>query len=179
MLLFKFKFLTLVTLLTLGLWGCGFSPMYVQDSRAPSVSSMDAQDPILSFNNIAVANIPDRSGQYLRNQLIDTIYINGVPPSPDYELQMRRLNETITPLGIRRDETATRAQMRLTVEMVVVDRSTQAVVLSRNLIATNSFNQLRSQYTTNVSNQYARERALDELARQAITEIALFLKRTP
>tara|TARA_B100000686_G_scaffold318278_1_gene367887 strand:- start:1 stop:483 length:483 start_codon:yes stop_codon:yes gene_type:complete len=153
---------------------CGFTPMYAGNTTA---TVTEGSGDLVSFQNIAVANIPDRSGQYLRNQLIDTIYIDGIPNAPRYELQMLRLDESITPLGIRRDETATRAQMRITVQMLLVDKTTGTTALTRNLIATNSFNQLRSQYTTNVSNQYARERALDELARQAVTEIALFLKR--
>ncbi len=169
-----FKTFILLTLMIMPIGACGFTPMYAGNTTA---TVTEGSGDLVSFQNIAVANIPDRSGQYLRNQLIDTIYIDGIPNAPRYELQMLRLDESITPLGIRRDETATRAQMRITVQMLLVDKTTGTTALTRNLIATNSFNQLRSQYTTNVSNQYARERALDELARQAVTEIALFLKR--
>ena len=67
--------------------------------------------------------------------------------------------------------------MRIDLNMDLYDRDSGNIVLRRQLTATNSYNQLASQYTTNVSNQYARERALDEIARQTEIQLALFFKR--
>ena len=168
--LFKFYYLIIVAFCTLFISACGFQPLYVDQSDMGTGATVP-------FHSVSVSNIPNQDGQYLRNKLIDTIYINGIPQNPRYRLSMTGLNESITPLGIRKDETATRAQMRISVKLNLIDVKTGETVLNRGLIATNSFNQLSSQYTTNVSNQYARERALDELSRQTVKELALFFQR--
>jgi len=162
--------LFLMLLSCLFLSACGFKPMYVQ-------TGPKADGNIVPFEEVYIANIPDRNGQYLRNRLIDTIYIDGVPHQPRYRMDMNQLREDITPLGIRKDETATSAQMRVDVQMILYDTRQDKIVLTRNLVATNSFNQLSSQYTTNVTAQYARERVLDDLARQAVTHLALYFQR--
>ncbi len=151
---------------------CGFQPLYV-DQNASGVSKSN----IVPFSEISIANIPDREGQYLRNQLVDMIYMDGYPQNPQFNLTIRQLNEQITRLGIQKDATATRAQMRLTAEMQLNDLTDGTILLTRNLIATNSFNILDSQYTTNVSTDYARNRALDELARQVTTQLSLYFQR--
>lgn len=146
-------------------------------SNNPTVSG--ASGSVVPFHEISITNIPDRNGQYLRNQLVDTIYIQGYPDNPQYELNVSRPAEQIVRLGIQKDATATRGQMRITVSMNLKDRADGTTLLSRNLTATNSFNILDSQYTTNVSTDYARNRALDDIARQIVTQLSLYFQRTP
>jgi LPS-assembly lipoprotein len=61
--------------------------------------------------------------------------------------------------------------------MDLVDISTGENVLSRPVKAITSYNVLGSQFTTRVSENDAREAALEDLARQIETQIALYLKR--
>lgn len=164
----------------IGLSACGFQPLYKANNQATALNSAKTtavSAPTDGFSQITIDPIPDRKGQYLRNQLIDTIYIDGYPQNERYRLHVSKPSEHITRLGIQKDATATRAQMRLDAVFTLSDLETGEKLLKRNIIATNSFNILTSQYTTNVSTDYARERALDEIARQVVTQLALYFQR--
>jgi len=158
----------------IALSACGFTPLHATSSDVVSPTTGAER---IALSDIHITNIKDRDGQYLRNQLIDRIYTNGYPENARYRLHIQSLNENITRLGIQRDATSTRAQMRFNATMVLVDTHDNSTVLTRDLIATNSFNILDSQYTTNVSTQFARERALDEIANQVFRNLALYNKR--
>jgi hypothetical protein len=69
--------------------------------------------------------------------------------------------------------------MRISAQMTLTDTTgeTHRVVLRRNLETTNSFNILSSQYTTQVTEQYARERTLDEMSRKTVRQLALYFNR--
>lgn len=168
----KISFAVLLFGAMIALGGCGFKPLYTAD---PAVSGAKG---LVPFHDIAISPIPSRSGQYLRNQLIDRINTEGRPTAPRYALEISGLRESITLLGIRKDASATRAQMNLNARLQLVDRNQMdKVILQRNLQASNSFNILDSQYTTQVSRRYARERALDELSRSAVRQISLYFNR--
>lgn len=167
---FKLGFLLLFCGLMLG--ACGFKPLYTTDS------AVAGDDGLVPFHEIFISNIGGRSGQYLRNQLIDALYTEGRPAAPRYELKIRNLSENITLLGIQKDATATRAQMRINANLQLIDNDQDGkVVLQRSLRATNSFNILDSQYTTQVSRRYARERTLDEVSRLAVRQLSLYFNR--
>lgn len=172
--LYKFRiFIVLVMLCALtGLSACGFKPLY---NTANQTDLKNGQ--VTPFTQIAIPNIPDRSGQYLRNKLLDQMG-GGAQNNDRYELRVSALREQITRLGIRKDASATRAQMLISTTLQLYDRYTGEIVLTRPLRATNSYNILNSQYTTQVSETYARERTLDSLADDIIRQIALFFNRT-
>jgi|AntRauTorcE11897_2_1112592.scaffolds.fasta_scaffold03913_3 hypothetical protein len=163
------------SLLVIGLTACGFKPLYTTASGNTAAGAAEQ----LPFDQISISHMANREGQYLRNRLIDTIYIKGRPVSPRYKLHISQLSEEIIKLGIRKDASATRAQMRISAQMTLTDTTgeTHRVVLRRNLETTNSFNILSSQYTTQVTEQYARERTLDEMSRKTVRQLALYFNR--
>lgn len=165
----------LAGLLAIGLAGCGFKPLYTTGGGNAAAKAGEQ----LPFEQIAIGHMANREGQYLRNRLIDTIYTKGRPGSPRYQLDINGLSEEITRLGIRKDASATRGQMRISGRMTLTDtaRETDRIILRRHIEATNSFNILSSQYTTQVTEQYARERALDEVARKTVRQLALYFNR--
>ncbi|MGZ9108864.1 MAG: LPS assembly lipoprotein LptE [Micavibrio sp.] len=159
-------------LLTLGLLnGCGFTPMY---GSAGSANRHQVQS---TLNNIAIENIPNREGQYLRNRLIDRFYTGGNPDSPDYTLVLSPVTESKYNLDITKDANATRAELRVGTTMVLRDRASGAALLTRSLAASTSYNILASQFTTRVSEDNARLNALDALARQAEQAVVLYFER--
>lgn len=164
------KKLLLILLLTILLGGCGFTPLYKDSSQTAAM---------WIFNNIHIANIPDQEGQYLRNQLIDHFYSNGRPANAKYTLTISPIQETLTDLDITKNSDATRAQLKLKTKMELSDNHTGTILSSRRLTAITSFNILQSQFTTRVSENSARESALNELARQTERYIALYAKRQP
>lgn len=154
---------------------CGFSPLY--GDRAKTETAIQQTG---GFEDIEIDNIPDREGQYLRNALIDRFYQSGRPANARYLLKVETIDESLTDLGITKSSSATRAQLRLRTTMQLIDRQkTEQPALVRELTAVTSYNVLQSQFNTRISEQDARESALDSLARQIETQLGLYFKRSP
>ncbi len=155
------------------LTACGFSPMHGKYSAANSQTVQN------DLSQIYIENIPNREGQFLRNALIDRFYQNGHPTNPAYKLDINTIEERLTDLDITKSSDATRAQLRLNTSLTLMDKQNNAVLLTRKLTATTSYNILQSQFTTRVSEQDARENALNDLAAQIERQISLYFNRTP
>ncbi|MBI3441891.1 MAG: hypothetical protein HY052_08880 [Proteobacteria bacterium] len=154
-------------LIMAGLSGCGFAPIYA-DKDMPAVARPD----------IDISNIPDREGQYLRNLLIDRLYTSGRPTAAPYELRFTTLQKDIVNIGIQKDATATRAQMQITTQMQLVEKSTSKVLLQRTLKTADSYNLLDNQLATLVSQQNVTDSILREMGDDVITELNLYFRRT-
>ncbi|MCM0018613.1 MAG: hypothetical protein NBV67_01330, partial [Tagaea sp.] len=60
--------------------GCGFEPLHRATARGSAADSLAA---------IRIDPIADRSGQILRNYLLDRLSPRGTPARPDYVLRVR------------------------------------------------------------------------------------------
>lgn len=157
-----------ITFCTL-LGACGFRPVY--DGGNSEVRN--------AFNMVYIENISEREGQYLRNTLMDRFYQSGRPHIDDtaFILHISGIRESITDLDITKSSDATRAQLKLQTQMALKDRNTNKIVLKRDLLAITSYNILRSQFTTHVSEENARENALNELANKIERQLSLYFNR--
>lgn len=160
------RIITLILCLTVA--GCGFRPMYGTNA-APSTIAMSS--------GVEIANIPDRDGQYLRNLLIDRMYLQGRPADAPYLLTISPLRTDITNLGIRKDATSTRAMQQVTASLKLVERATNATVLEREVRAVGGYNQLDNQFATLVSRESVNEHMLEELSDSIVTEVSLYFSR--
>lgn len=151
----------------LALAACGFTPMYGSGPKSATAG----------LDRVKIAIIPDQSGVFLRNALIDNFYQDGYPSSPTHTLQIVKLSETEANLDITSDSETTRKQIRIRATMVLTDNVTGLPVAQRTLTAITSYNVLGSQFTTRVSENDAREAALNDLARQIEAQTALYIKR--
>ncbi|MBL1146955.1 MAG: hypothetical protein HND56_10640 [Pseudomonadota bacterium] len=170
----RFSAVFLCTLLLATAAGCGFSPLY----------AVRTQTAIEAFRDITIANIPERAGQQLRNLLIDKLYGSAGPSGQNrYRLVVNDLQERETSMGVQKDATVTRIQLRVSGEFILHDLhntdadGNPAVVLQRRLRTLNSYNVLDNLYATRISRQNILDISLNELADQAVTELSLFLKR--
>lgn len=155
----------------LWLTACGFQPLYGDHALSTTAAVRE------SFNNIAIANIPDQSGQYLKNALMDRLYSVGRPDAgARYRLTVSSVNESRRELDITKTSDSTRAQLSLSTVMVLSDAE-GSKLLSRSLGATTSYNILDSQFTTRVAEDSARRQALDDLARQVESHLLLYFNR--
>ncbi len=158
--------LALVCGLVLG--GCGFRPLYGEDEAGSSTFD--------SLETIQIAALPDRSGQQLHNLLRDRINPRGQPISPEYVLRIS-LSERTEELAIAEDETATRANLRLSANFTLTDVESNEVVMTGSSRSANSYNIVDSQYATYVSENDARERALRELSEDIRLRLATYFAR--
>lgn len=159
------KFLVAFSLLFLA--ACGFSPMYGSGAKSAAEG----------LDKVEIALIPDQSGVYLRNILIDHFYRDGYPAAPTHTLRVHDMKEDETNLDITTASEATRKQIRINAVMELVERQSGKIVLSRSLSAVNSYNIIGSQFTTRISESDAREAALGDMARQIETHLGLYFKR--
>ena len=162
----RFIFLFSLLLLT----ACGFTPVYGTQGTANEANIVEG------LTQVDIAIIPNREGQFLRNALIDRFYKNGIPDTPRYILRINPIGEQNYDFDITIESEATRRQLRLNTRMTLVDTQSKKTVLTRNLLSIASYNVLQSEFSTIVTEQAARDDALNDLARQIELQTKLYLK---
>lgn len=158
----------LLFLSVLLLSACSFSPMYGSENAQNNSSTKS------NLNQVEISIIPDRSGQYLRNELIDRFYTDGYPSNPRYKLSVAPIQETVSDFDITLESEATRQQIKLATSLNLIDLESGKNVLNRPVRAVTSNNILESEFSTLITEQSAREAALDDLARQIERQLALY-----
>ena len=144
---------------------CGFTPMY---------ANKENNNLMADLNQIEITIIPDRSGQFLRNELIDRFYTNGYPAQYQYVLSVQPIVERISDFDITVESEATRQQLKLSTSIMLTDKETNKRLMQRNLSAITSSNILESEFSTLITEQSARDAALNDLARQIEQQLALY-----
>jgi len=150
---------------------CGFQPLYGEQQVATG-----GLDPVEYLAAIRVAPMPDRPGQQMHNLLRDRLNPRGQPIRPRYLLVVE-LGEARENLGIRVDETATRANLTVIARFALRDAGTGDVLYRSDARSTNSFNILSSQFATDVAENDARERGLREVADSIRTRLGIYFSR--
>ncbi len=141
---------------------CGFRPVY--GGGAPVRADMAA---------VEIALIADRPGQLLRNALLDRLSPKGAAQSPRHVLVVE-LSESKQNLAIRRDDSATRANLILTAHFSLRERQSSEVVLEGSSRSFNSYNISTYEFATLTAETDARRRATRELADDIATHLALY-----
>jgi len=137
---------------------CGFQPMYAPAGGGAAIGP------------VAVSEIEGKAGHVLKTEL-DRILAVENDGSPPMRLDITLL-ERVTPLGIRVDESATRAELRLIANYVLTPANNGrlirgSVFTSVNYdIPTAAFGEIAAQ-------DDARERAAETLAQRFRAELAL------
>ena len=151
----------------LGLSACGFQPLYAESGQASASDQLAA---------VRIEPIPDRSGQLLYNALRDGLNPLGRPASPDYVLRIA-LEESSEELALRTDETATRVNVTYTAAFALYPAEAKEPVLKGVSRTTTAYNVLDSPYATLTSSEDARARAMDDIAREIRSRLAVYLTR--
>lgn len=155
----------------LALSACGFRPLYAPPAEDVSGQSVYAFD---ALKEVQVGQIPDRSGQYLRNKLVRLIYPDGQARGSRYALSIT-FAESRVDLGVQQSAVATRANLVVTSNFTLTVIETGRNVGSGSVRSTSGFNIFDSEFQTLVAEQGARERALDAIAEQIRIRLAILL----
>jgi LPS-assembly lipoprotein len=148
---------------------CGFRPLY--GNRGARTGPVQAD-----MTTVQISQISNRSGQILRNRLLDKMTPGGQPTQPSFRLTIK-LDENKVPLGIRKDETATRANMIQTAQYALVDVTNGVAVDTGSAQSTTSYNVLDSDFGTIMSERDARRRGIELLAESITLRVALYFNR--
>ena len=147
--------------------GCGLRPLYAGGGNGPVATTLDA---------VIVAPIPDRVGWLVFNNLQERLHGPG-EVEPRYRLEVK-LDDTITQLGIRNDQAATRERRTLRARYRLIDLGTGLVVLDATAGSDAGIDVVSSEYATVAAEQSAAERLSEVLADQIVARLALFAART-
>ncbi|MFQ6019119.1 MAG: LPS assembly lipoprotein LptE [Kiloniellaceae bacterium] len=161
----------LLLALALAVAGCGFQPLYGRAGPTGETATTE-------LAAVRIAPLADRIGQKMHNLLRDRLNPRGQPRDPAYLLQVG-LTETRKELGIRKDETATRANLILTASFTLREMASNRPLLHGSATSINSYNILDNQFATAVSEDNARTRALRELSDDIRTRLAVFFAQSP
>ncbi len=157
--------------LLLLLSGCGFRPLYGPTSASPARTSE-------RLGAVSIARIPDRTGQLVRNALLDRINVGGQPAKPEFVLNVSVI-ESIQNLAIQKDETATRANLILQANFRLAKSATGESVFDGSVQSVSSYNISTSQdFATLSAETNARRRGARDLADEITARVAIFLART-
>ena len=151
----------------LGLSGCGWRPLYADRETGPGDAELRA---------IKVDPIPERIGQRLALALRESLNPDGVSAPQRYRLSIL-LTTARSDLGIQQTGLGSRGKLDATVTFWLRDIKTGTALLANSVHTSESFDILANNYASVVAEEDARIRAVEELRRDIVTRLTLFLQR--
>lgn len=148
----------------LALAGCGFTPLYGQQSLASSSAV------VAELNNVSIRSIPDREGMKLRQVLREELQPRGME-KPIYDLDVA-LSTRTEELGIRTDATSSRANLVMLATFSLNERGQR--VFTDRVQSVVSYNILDDQFATVASQADAENRGIRQLGTQIKTRLSVF-----
>ncbi|MCZ8312799.1 MAG: LPS assembly lipoprotein LptE [Magnetospirillum sp.] len=153
----------LFALCAVALAGCGFQPLL---GRAG-----DSADAIEQLSAIRIEPIPDRSGQVLRNALLDRITPQGQTQASRYVLRIR-LSEPRQTILLRRDDIISRSSYTANATFELRDMQGRRVFSGSSSFITD-YEITASEFATRTSLENARDRVLELVADDIRNQLAL------
>ena len=147
---------------------CGFQPLHGRQQTGAGAT--------FALSQISIPPISERLGQLLRIELANRLTPKGPPLAPDYVLNVE-LTESKQSLGVRKDATATRANLIITANFDLLDSQAGKKLLSGNVRSINSYNILDAKFATLSAESDARRRALRDLATEIQSRLGIFLSQ--
>ena len=150
-----------LALASVGLGGCGFTPLY----GAPGVSSRLASIKVIA---------PDgRTGFLVRQHLEDAFASNRGAPAA-YAMRLN-LSEARYPRGIRTDNVATRYEYVITADYSLANQPSGDVAKKGRVRVEVTYDSADQPYASIAAQQDAQDRAAEETARRIQLEVAAWL----
>jgi LPS-assembly lipoprotein len=146
---------------SLGLAGCGFTPLYAQ------------QDVVGRLAAIEVVAPEGRTG-YLIRQHLDDAFAKNHDAAPTYRMNLS-LGEARYPRGVRIDNVATRYEYVLTANYVLTRVSSGAQAKRGSVRVELTYDSADQPYASISAQQDAQDRAAQEAARRIQLELAVWL----
>ena len=149
------------------LGGCGWAPLYADPETGPADEEVRA---------IRVAPNSERIGQKMVLALRQSLNPTG-EPTPQRYLLRATLQTQRQDLGIQTQGLGTRGRFDAYANFSLNDSTTDLNLLSGTSHAAESFDILANEYSNVVAEDDARTRAVEEMRRDIVTRVTLFLQR--
>ena len=160
------RFLALAPL-TLSLAACGLHPLYAGGSSGAVATAL---------TRVEVTSIQGKSGWLVANAVRDRLAASAAPPL--YRLDIR-LDDQISGLGVRRDNSISRERRTLRARYQLVNLANGAVLLDATAGSDAGIDVVGSEYATIAAENTALERLSSIVADQIVARVALFARRQP
>lgn len=164
------RILSLIAAAAIALAGCGYRPLY---GDRGAVGGADVRKHLAE---VKIAGIADRRGQILRNYLLDRMNPQGEPGQARYVLSVTT-TEVARVTDSRADGTATRSDLVIGARFSLRDANSDTVVYVDRTESVSTYNLLTNRFASVASQDEARRRAMEYMADQIATQVALFLNR--
>lgn len=158
---------TLLLAAALSLSGCGLHPLYAGGGSGAVATMLD---------QVEVAPIAGKSGWLMTTALRDRLQSSSATPL--YRLDIR-LDDQISGLGVRRDDSVSRERRVLRARYQLVRLSDGSVLLDATAGSDAGIDVVRSEYATIAAENTALERLSTIVADQIVARVALYARRTP
>ncbi len=155
---------------------CGFEPLYGPHATlsTPEVETHLAQ--------IKIAPMTERTGQILRNHLLDKLNASGEPAQPEAHLNVIFTLDKVS-TSLRRDGTTQRFNMIATAKVILRDKDNKKILYEDTIKRTASFSIgdaiAEFGYASTVSENDARRRTLLLVAEDLHLMLATYYKKWP
>jgi LPS-assembly lipoprotein len=153
--------------MVVALSGCGWAPLYADRESGPADEDLRA---------IKVDPIPERIGQKLAWALRESFNPTGVSTPQRYRLRTL-LTTARADLGIQSTGLGSRGKFDATAAFTLIDIKSGAALMATTSHVSESFDILANEYASVVAEDDARTRAVEELRRDMVTRLTLFLQR--
>lgn len=150
-----------------GLSACGFEPLYGDQDHGAATEDL--------LSRVAVPPIADRLGQLVRIELT-----NRLTPRPALEplyVVSVTLNESRQGLAVRRDASATRANLIITATFELAPTGGGESLMSGSIRSSNGYDILTSDFATLAAENDARRRGARDIADAIVDRLSVFLSR--
>ena len=138
---------------------CGYEPVYSKN--------VGSNKELLS---ISVKNIKDRSGQILRNSLLNQLNPEKERVIIKYKLTVE-ISESRSDLAYRRDMSATRRDLRVTANYLLTEIKSGEIILEQETKSISSFDVVESVYATLIAEKSARKKNLEVISDDIFTNL--------
>ncbi len=157
----------LLLLGTVALSGCGLRPLYAGGGNGAVANALA---------NVEVAPIEGKAGWLMANALRDRLGNRG--GAPTYRLDIR-LDDRISGLGLRSDDSVTRERRALRARYQLVNVADGSVLLDATAGSDAGIDVVQSEYATIAAENTALERLSGIVADQIVSRLALYAQRRP
>lgn len=158
-----------ILLAALALPGCGLHPLYAGGGSGAVATAL---------NRVDVSPIQGKAGWLMANALRDRLGAGGNGGAAKYRLDVK-LDDQITGLGVRPDNSVSRERRSLRARFQLVDAASGAVVVDATAGSDAGIDVITSEYATIAAENSALERLADIVADQIVTRLAVYARRSP
>jgi LPS-assembly lipoprotein len=161
------RLLFLTAALPAVLAGCGWEPLYADNQTSEAAASLQA---------IKVMPISERVGQQLEMGLRASFNPDGNPQAKQLYVLNVTLQKSLIDSGIQSQGLGTRGEVHLYARYTLTEIATNKVLQTASVHTSDSFDVQANGYSTVVAQNDAATRDVEELRREIVARLTLFMQ---